>query len=240
MFKYDLGNYAITLMKCENGKIRMNMRWNSNTGQRTTHASSMFGWKILFMNPEKGKEEDYTAHEPKQPVSLHATVKLFTYWWWFERVFLRKIDSHLPHTTLVRCCAHKNRQMSHFFFSPGGCHFPSVMHANECKRYKLLICLLPEMLFLGHFFRFYAVMYFSPGEFSSKSLHIIHWHQRVTEWDCVNVWCSPRIAVCVRGTVCADFRLKAAAVNCGAACRGWTEEKYGKYAWPVYVAFQML
>lgn len=217
------------------------MQWNSNTGQRTTHASSMFGWKILFMNPEKGKEEDYTAHEPQQPVFLCETVKLLTYWWWFERVFLRKIYSHLPHPTLVRCCAHKNRQMSHFFFS-WWMSF-SIRHAcqcDECKRYKVLICPLPEMPFLGHFVQFYTVMYFSPGEFSSKSLHIIHWHQRVTEWDCVNVWRSPRIAVCVTGTVCADFRLKAVAVDWGAACRGWTEEKYSKYVWPAYIAFQML
>lgn len=51
--------------------------------------------------------------------------------------------------------------------------------------------------FLCHFLRFDAVMHFSPAEFSSKSLHIIHRHQRVAEWDCVNVWHSPRIAVCV-------------------------------------------
>lgn len=47
----------------------------------------------------------------------------------------------------------------------------------------------------------YAVTYFSPGEFStSKSLRIIHWHQRGREWDCV--WCSPRIAVCHRKLMC--------------------------------------
>ncbi len=48
---------------------------------------------------------------------------------------------------------------------------------------------------LCYFLLFYALIYFSPGEFSSfKSLRIIHWHQRGSEWDCASVWCSPRIA----------------------------------------------
>lgn len=40
-----------------------------NSGWRATHASSMFGWKILFMNPEKKKGKRGRLHRrrPKTP-----------------------------------------------------------------------------------------------------------------------------------------------------------------------------
>lgn len=198
------------------------MQWNSNTG---TEDNSRFinVWMKNLVHESWKRQRDYIAHEPKQPAFLNMTVKLLTYWWWFERVFLREIYSHLPHATLVRCCAHKHRQMSHFSLLADVVFHPSFM-PTDVKCHKGLICPLPETHFsCATFSGFYAVMYFSPGEFSSKSLHIIRRHQRVTEWDCVNVW--PRIAVCVTGTVCADFRLKAGAVGWGAACQGRTEEK---------------
>lgn len=73
------------------------------------------------------RQRDDIAHELTQPAFLNMTVKLLTYWWWFERVFLRKIYSHLPHATLVRCCAHKHRQMSHFSLPVDVVFHPSFM-----------------------------------------------------------------------------------------------------------------
>lgn len=73
------------------------------------------------------RQRDYIAHEPKQAAFLNMTVKLLTYWRWFERVFLRKIYSHLPHATLVRCCAHKHRRMSHFSLLVDVVFHPSFM-----------------------------------------------------------------------------------------------------------------
>lgn len=146
-----------------------------------------------------------------------------TYWWRFERVFVRKIYSHLPHASLVRCCTrrgHKKKIMREHGrvqrrdFHSTEHHIPSFMHSSG-SRYSRVISVFCtpfsssqkdnreratwEMSHAYHFpmafyfILFYAVMYFSPGEFfTSKSLHIIHWHQRGGEWDCEY---SPRIAV---------------------------------------------
>lgn len=98
-------------------------------------------------------------------------------------------------------------------------HIPSFKHSNEFRHYKVISIFSSAQkhnrvratweisdtyhFSLCHFLLFYAVMHFSPGEFStSKSLHIIHWHQRGREWDCASVWCSPRIAVCNRNLMC--------------------------------------
>lgn len=112
-------------------------------------------------------------------------------------------------------------QRRDFYFTEH--HIPSFMHSNGFKHCRVIsISCTPlssaqehnrekatgEMSYthhfsLRHFLLFYAVMYFSPGELSaSKSLHIIHRHQRGREWDCASVWCSPRIAVCNRNLMC--------------------------------------
>lgn len=87
--------------------------WHSYTWLKSTHASSMLGWKILFMNPEKAKVEMKTfffffkSEVESQTMWSYipsCDSRVPTYWWWFERVFVRKIYSHLPHASLVRCC----------------------------------------------------------------------------------------------------------------------------------------
>lgn len=84
----------------------------------STYASSMLGWKILFMNPKKAKtkrRQKMSAVSKKwsgawKKMGSHniwCNTRLPTYWWRFERVFVRKIYSHLPHTSLVRRCPWK-------------------------------------------------------------------------------------------------------------------------------------
>lgn len=151
-------------------------------------------------------------------------VKLLTYWWWFERVFLREIYSHLPHAALVRCFTHKKRQkpvLSH----------PTHMPMNVTISYSSASRVLPETHFpvplsLG----LRSKCSSAPENSSPKSLRVIRRHQRGTEWDCVNVWCSPRIAARVTGTACARFRLKAAADDREAARRGSTGENTASVA----------
>lgn len=88
------------------------------------------------------------------------------------------------------------------------------MHANECKRYKVLICLLPEMhlpvplspVLRSNVFQPWRILFqiTSYNTLTSKS-------NRMRLCECVTF--SQNSCVCVTGTVCAEFRLKAAAVE---------------------------
>lgn len=142
-------------------------------------------WKRQSVRLHSSWAKTTCIHRPSK-----APYLLMVIWKGISQEDLLAPSTHHPRTVL---CTQKQTDESFLFFSASGCHVPSVMQANECKCSKVLIGLLSEMHFPGPLPLVLRSNIFQPWRIRFQ----ITSHQRVTEWDCVSVWRSPRIAVCV-------------------------------------------
>lgn len=138
-----------------------------------------------------------------------APYLLMVIWKGISQEDLLAPSTHHPRMVL---CTQKWTDESFFFSPPGGC--PSLMHANECKRYKGISLPPPRNAPSCATFSSFTQYCISALENSFANLFI---YSTDTKGQQNEMWMrrSPRIAVCVTGTGCADFRMKAAAVEWG-------------------------
>lgn len=184
-------NYPIYITTVLSKLTGTHEKWHLNIGLESTHASSMLGWKILFMNPKKAKVEMIflfiffeSGTQKMWSLIPPCDGRTPTYWWWFERVFVRKIYSHLPHTSLVRSCTRGHKKIMskqswfHSFLSIEHC-IPSFTHSAPPSQKHNRARATWETSYTFHFspcqfLLFYAVMYFSPRRILSFQIALYH------------------------------------------------------------------
>lgn len=179
----------------------------------------MFGWNILFMNPirtggQQWRQRWFIKSRGTESTSANFFSVIFfwapTYWRRLERIFVGKIYSHLPHASFVRCWmwgGNKDWTITESLLlldildtwgllrSP-----PATRSTTRSRQTADISSTIPFLLF-------YAVTYFSTGEFpTSKRLHPARQHQRGRQWGCASCAMFPQNSHHLTGTSCAGSK----------------------------------